>query len=242
MLLSRASSVFGTMIQQDNFMEGAAAQVTIKDFSATAVEAFLRFLHFGALKEGIATILEVGMLADKYAVNKLHRLCVQVAREALTPRTACTIYQYADRFQHVDLRRHALQVILQHPKEALEERPSLSFRLVREILASKALCIDGPELTELISEWTACATKVARRVQCLFEAYATNQQPCLRQATEDALYYLKGRNAKFGPATHAAVFIEGSSKSARELLEIAHNVSLLELGSSRQIVWMLPFV
>ena len=90
-VLGKASPVFGAMIKQDNFVEGATSEVTITDFSAAAVEAFLRFLHFGEMDGSIATIMEVGRLADKYAVSRLHKLCSQVAGGMLWPHTACTL-------------------------------------------------------------------------------------------------------------------------------------------------------
>eukprot|EP00439_Symbiodinium_sp_Y106_P052475 s722_g7.t1 len=57
-LLSQWSKVFHTMTTSTSFREKAAAEVVIQDFSATTVEAFLRFLYSGVLRGSLATTVE----------------------------------------------------------------------------------------------------------------------------------------------------------------------------------------
>ena len=129
-VLGTASPVFEQMVKQGHFLEGTEAQVTITDFSSAAVEAFLLFLHFGSVDGSLATVLELGVLADKYAVGRLHRLCTSTVLDELMPWTACVIFDLADRFHNVDLRNHSLTLILTEPIDSLKQRPCLSPKLV----------------------------------------------------------------------------------------------------------------
>ncbi|CAE7669776.1 bath-40, partial [Symbiodinium pilosum] len=131
-LMCQWSKVFHAMIHSEAFKEKAAAEVIIQDFSATTVEAFLRFLYSGVLRGSLATAVEVGMLADKYQVDKLHSLCKLAVQKQLRPDTACELLQLADRCQNADLRLQALEKILIHPKEALKARPAICPELLDE--------------------------------------------------------------------------------------------------------------
>ena len=98
LLLRRWSEVFANMMSHEQFMEGSKAEVVIKDFSASAVEAFLRFLYSGTLSANLATLIEVGVIADKYQVQSLCASCLGAARDKLASETACEIFECADRF------------------------------------------------------------------------------------------------------------------------------------------------
>ncbi|CAE7944557.1 bath-40, partial [Symbiodinium sp. KB8] len=65
-LLAKWSKVFDTMISSGNFSESHRAEVVINDFSVEAVECFLRFMYSGVVKGSLLTVVEVGVLADKY--------------------------------------------------------------------------------------------------------------------------------------------------------------------------------
>ena len=152
-LLMKWSDVFANMITHGEFIEGSKGEVVVKDFSSTAVEAFLRFLYSGTLLASLPTLIEVGVIADKYQVQPLYASCLGTVRDRLTSYTACEIFECADRF-HLedrshdsvcvhsvylsqrflparfsplkDLRRKAKEEILIEPREALPRRTSLS--------------------------------------------------------------------------------------------------------------------
>ena len=249
-LLSRASPVFKAMNSQENFVEGAASQVTISDFSVPAVEAFLRFLHFGEISEDIALILEVRLLADKYAINTLQELCKKIAGSVeLKPPTTCRIFKLADRFHHQELKSRALHAILTKPRQVLKARPPLGIRLVQEVLETQALCIDGEGLLSLIYGWPMASTPGEESVQRLLLKYARGEvQGYLRQATNDALYALRQKGPHpFGHASHVTVLTELAGKKPADdpsLYAIAHNFSGMRALPIEDgwIVWMLPFV
>ena len=152
-LLTKWSKVFDKMINSNSFAESAQAQMVIKDFSAAAVEAFLRFLYSGVVEGSIPTLVEVGTLADKYQVDKLSALCFRAVQNKLQPEVACELFACADRFQVADLRRQALEQILIYPKEALKTRPVLNPRLLNEVLDSPLLCIEDADLMSILQGW-----------------------------------------------------------------------------------------
>ncbi|CAE7412296.1 unnamed protein product [Symbiodinium natans] len=250
-VLGTASPVFEQMVKQGHFLEGTEAQVTITDFSSAAVEAFLLFLHFGSVDGSLATVLELGVLADKYAVGRLHRLCTSTVLDELMPWTACVIFDLADRFHNVDLRNHSLTLILTEPIDSLKQRPCLSPKLVEEIVASDALCIGGDHLQELVTGWDAASTEEDKEVQRLFEAYAAaGARSHRREATGDALFELKERY--WGEGRQVAVLLGPRDKDWSHALgepgfleALAHNDNFHTysiLIEECWIVWMMPFV
>ncbi|CAE7246382.1 bath-40 [Symbiodinium necroappetens] len=152
-LLAQWSPVFETMISSDNYSESKESQVVIEDFSANAVETFLRFLYCGIVAGSAGGLVEVSALADKYQVKALHALCMPLIREALTPVTACEILASAQRFHMDDLRTEALDVILAEPREALQKRPPLRPELLEEILGSGLLCTEAEALRNIVRSW-----------------------------------------------------------------------------------------
>ena len=152
-LLAQWSPVFEKMVGSDNYAESQQSQVVIQDFSAGAVEIFLRFLYSGSVGGSITALVEVAAIADKYQVEALHPLCLRLVRAALKPELACEVFAIADRFQVAEMRAEALDVIFTHPKEALGERPELRPELLEEILGSNLLCIAEDELKEILQSW-----------------------------------------------------------------------------------------
>ena len=75
-----------------------------KDFSASAVEKFLRFMYSGSVEGSVTTMMEVAAMADKYQVDALQSLCLPLVRQALKPELAGEIFAAADRFHMDDLR------------------------------------------------------------------------------------------------------------------------------------------
>ncbi|CAE7598512.1 bath-42 [Symbiodinium natans] len=154
-LLSKWSPIFDKMISSPNFCEASEKQVVIGDFSADAVETFLRFLYSGTVEGSLATLVEVAAMADKYQVDELLVLCTEVLQEQLTkqPELACELFACADRFQVANLRLEALEQIWIHAREALRTRPNLSLRLLDEVLNLDLLCADTEEIRELLISW-----------------------------------------------------------------------------------------
>ena len=103
-LLAQWSPVFGKMVGSDNYAESQRAEVVIQDFSASAVETFLRFMYSGSVEGSVTAVMEVAAMADKYQVDALQSLCLPRVRKALKPELACEIFAAADRFQMDDLR------------------------------------------------------------------------------------------------------------------------------------------
>ncbi|CAE7517499.1 unnamed protein product [Symbiodinium microadriaticum] len=250
-VLGTASPVFENMVKQDNFVEGAKSQVTITDFSSAAVEAFLRFLHFGTVEGSLATVLELGVLADKYAVSKLHRLCTGTVQDELVPTTACAIFELADRFHNMDLRRCSLDMILTEPAMTMKKRPGLSPQLVEEIVGSEALCISSEDLQDLICNWDEASSEEEREVQRLLQAYAEGPATTHRRvASGDALFELK--ESYWGHGRQIALLLgppetDWSDAVAEPgfLEALAHNDNFHTYSIAIQdgwIVWMMPFV
>mmetsp|Transcript_45749 Transcript_45749/g.102451 ORF Transcript_45749/g.102451 Transcript_45749/m.102451 type:complete len:417 (+) Transcript_45749:38-1288(+) len=250
-LLMTASPVFDRMIRDRSFSESVNGRVVINDFSTTAVEAFLRLLHAGSTEGGPAIFLEVSMLADKYAVEKIQRLAGKAAAEALKPETACHLFQVADRFHHASLRRAALEAILTCPFLALQSRPALPARLVREVLACEALCIDLRNLKALVEGWEPPADGEEQAVQNLFETYLDGTRWKFgRTFTKDILESLsKTETTEFFLGFHVNVILGPADKNWRATSSNQHKI-LTTLATGRLakaplsqdgwIAWMLP--
>ncbi|CAE7821349.1 bath-40 [Symbiodinium sp. CCMP2592] len=152
-LLTQWSPVFEKMIGSDNYTESQKAKVVIQDFSASAVEIFLRFLYSGSVGGSVTALVEVAAMADKYQVKKLHALCLRIVRKALKPEVACEIFDSANKFQFRSLRMGALDLIFTQPAEALKERPALRPELLEEILDSGLLCMSEDDLKKTLQSW-----------------------------------------------------------------------------------------
>ena len=154
-VLSAWSDVLETMVSQ-NFLEGIRGEVVIRDFSARAVGAFLRFLYAGVVEEeSLVAVVEVAAIADKYGVSKLCFLCEDHVVKSLSPEDACEFLALADRYSLDDLRQSCLDHILVAPKKALRSWPSIEASLLQEVLTSSLLCLDDKELFELFLAWGA---------------------------------------------------------------------------------------
>ncbi|CAE7269090.1 bath-40 [Symbiodinium sp. CCMP2456] len=152
-LLAQWSPVFEKMVGSDSYAESQRAEVVIQDFSAGAVELFLRFMYSGSIGGSIAVVVEVAALADKYQVKALHASCLQIVRDALKPDIACEVLASADRLHVDDLRAAAFDLILMKPEAALKERPSLRPELLEEILGSGLLCVSAEVLRKTLRSW-----------------------------------------------------------------------------------------
>ena len=152
-LLTVRSPVFQSMTTREEFEECREGQVVIRDFSANAVEAFLRFLYCGRLNASVGILMEVAALADKYQVHSLHSQCIGAIREDLTPKKACEVFALADKFREAGLRTKALELMCEYPEKALRTRPSVSPELLQRILSWCSLCLEESTLQSLLQSW-----------------------------------------------------------------------------------------
>ena len=102
-LLAQWSPVFEKMVRPDYYAESQKSEVVITDFSAGAVEMFLRFLYSGSIEGSVVAMVEVAAIADKYQVKELHYFCLHLVRQALKPELACEVFAAADRLHMGDL-------------------------------------------------------------------------------------------------------------------------------------------
>ncbi|CAE7689820.1 bath-42, partial [Symbiodinium sp. CCMP2456] len=235
-LLARWSPVFERMVGSDNCVESQRAEVVIEDFSACAVEIFLRFLYSGSVRGSIAALVEVAAIADKYQVEALPPLCLRLVRKALTPEVACEVFAIADCFHVAQMRAEALDCIFTNPEEALKERPALRMELLEEILGSGLLCISGDVLKEMLRRWgTDDTDSLASMVNVRTQG----------EHTSDVLHALWERYIKAGRkglfvGSWVAVILEPGAAFPRENLEgLASNSLRLTLRKG-WLQWRLP--
>ena len=152
-LLAQWSPVFERMVGSENYAESQRAEVVIRDFSASAVELFLRFFYSGSVAGSIPVLVEVAAMADKYQVEALQSSCLHLVRQTMKPGAACVVLASADRFHMDDLRAEALDLIFTQPAEALKERPALRPELLEEILDSVLLCMSEDDLKKTLQTW-----------------------------------------------------------------------------------------
>lgn len=237
------------------------AQVVIEDFSAAAVEIFLRFFYSGVVEGPLTTLVEVGKMADKYQVDQLHTLCTQAVRKMMKPEVACELFACADRLEVPSLRREALEQIWIHPKAALKIRPNLRPRLLEEILDSPLLCVDDDDLVSLLNSWghgkkrkaAAAATTEQDELQPIIDSRVAElraQKPRKsRQHSVDVLqtlwclYEEDGSRGTF--LGYWVTIIPGQLKGPfahddlSALRDYASNSTCLCLGKG-WLIWMLP--
>eukprot|EP00420_Gonyaulax_spinifera_P024925 CAMPEP_0197889626 /NCGR_PEP_ID=MMETSP1439-20131203/24436_1 /TAXON_ID=66791 /ORGANISM="Gonyaulax spinifera, Strain CCMP409" /LENGTH=435 /DNA_ID=CAMNT_0043509611 /DNA_START=83 /DNA_END=1390 /DNA_ORIENTATION=- len=151
-LLSSWSDVFRAMFTHD-CSERQSMQVTITDFSASAVEAFLTYLHSELLYAGSANLIEIGALADKYAVQELQEVCIKRFEKELTPENACACLLVADNLNAETIKARCLELIFRSPQEALAKGFVLNEKLRDDILSSTMLCMGDNAIVLMLLEW-----------------------------------------------------------------------------------------
>ena len=196
------------------------SQVVIQDFSASAIEIFLRFLYSGSVGGSIAALVEVAAIAEKYQVEALSPLCLHLVRKALTPEVACEVFALADGFHVPQMRAEALDLVFANPEEALKERPALQAELLEEILGSGLLCIAEDALKEILRGWGTYDTE---RLESMINVGTESEQ------TSDALYALweryrkAGRKGVFVGSWVAVIREQGEAFSSEDVEGIASN-------------------
>ena len=218
-LLAQWSPVFAKMVGSDSYAESQRAEVVIPDFSASAVEMFLRFMYSGSIVGSITAVVEVAALADKYQVKILHVSCLHIVRETITPDMACEVLASADRF-HVD------------------ECPSLRPELLKEILGSGQLCISAEGLRKTIRSW---GRKDCDSLESIIDIRAQNVH------TTDALFTLWNRHRMAGKkGIFVGCWVvpivgpeQGEDFSAEDLRSTAENDGPFTLRKG-WVQWSLP--
>lgn len=139
--------------------------LVIEDFSASAVEALLRFLCSVVVEAKSETLVEVGGLADKYNIPRLQQLCTQGLEKELAIENACELFQVADRIGAAQIRKKCFDFILIKPKQALLKACMLSPDLLDEVLSSSLFSIRDGYLLAVILEWGS--GQVAKNINVL---------------------------------------------------------------------------
>ena len=137
-LLAAWSDVFAAMLRPE-WLEAAHGTIEIIDFSASAVESFLRFLYSGTLNipnDEPTVFVEVTALADKYAVVRLRELCVSHFVKLLKPQNSCEVLRGIDSCGLAlwdDLRERCLEMIRRRAKDALPRAIVLTMEEMEEV-------------------------------------------------------------------------------------------------------------
>lgn len=162
-LLCSWSDVFAAMFTHD-CKEKSDKVIEISDFSAPAVSAFLRFLYSGNLQVDPANLIEVGALADKYAVASLQEMCDKRVADALKPQTACEMLEASDRLGSPSLRESCLKCVCMDPSVALKTGFILNPSLLEEVLGTHTLCINDLGMATVLLEWASNPAAKARGI------------------------------------------------------------------------------
>ncbi|CAE7320384.1 unnamed protein product, partial [Symbiodinium sp. CCMP2456] len=82
-LLAAWSETFAAMASHD-CLERTSRRLTVKDFSASAVDLALQFIYTGECDAEDELLVEVAAFADKYGIVPLLKECIQRCEAALT--------------------------------------------------------------------------------------------------------------------------------------------------------------
>ena len=238
-LLAQWSPVFRKMVGPDNYTESQKAEVIITDFSARAVEIFLRFMYSGSVGGSVTVIVEVAAMADKYQVEALHSLCLQLVRQVLKPKLACKVFATADLFHVASMRTEALDLIFTNPEEALKERPALRPELLEEILISGLLCTSEDAMRQILQGW-------GEKDSACFEPILSI--PTRNEHSDDVLATLwdrYGRSGRKGAFLGCWVVVildleQGLETNSEELDMMAANQWYSRVRKGRWVQWLLP--
>ncbi|CAE7022553.1 mel-26 [Symbiodinium natans] len=234
-LLAQRSPVFESMTSREEFEECRQAQVVIRDFSAKAVEAFLRFLYCGRLETSVGTLVEVAAIADKCQVPSLHSQCMEAVRENLTPEQACEVFASADKFRVAALRVEALEMICAEPEKALRRRPSVRPEMLETILSLCSLCTQKSTFRSLLRGWDKAGEELP------MPAVSEAVQPGTFRT--DVLYDLWDRYDRSGKqgsfVGYWVVVVLGPGQAGMDLEKLARN-NCYNMYQKGWVMWMLP--
>ncbi|KAH0561621.1 hypothetical protein KQX54_018126 [Cotesia glomerata] len=139
-VLAAHSEVFSKMLQS-KMKEAKDGEINIKDLDPEVIFEVLHYCYKGTTKASydFLTALQVLEVADIYQFIKLKKICEVTLGDKMFIGNALKIIDAADDYNAVDLRRKAIQFIVQHRKKLLAsgEFKELFFRkheLVYEIV------------------------------------------------------------------------------------------------------------
>ena len=120
-------------------MESRASQIPIYDTKAETFLSLLEYLYTDDTDISIYNAMDLFQLADRFAVDRLKRLCENVMLNALCIENAAYLLNAADMFHANGLRERCLVFILNHFDEitktpSFEEVGRTNIDLVFEIL------------------------------------------------------------------------------------------------------------
>lgn len=151
-LLAAWSETFAAMASHD-CLERTSRRLTVKDFSASAVDLALQFIYTGECDAEDELLVEVAAFADKYGIAPLLKECIQRCEAALTEESVFGMFAAADRMKLASVKEPCLGFITGHPKEMLPILYLLDGKLLAEVLARPELPITDFELAKLLLSW-----------------------------------------------------------------------------------------
>jgi hypothetical protein len=134
-VLAARSPVFRAMFS-GGLAEAQGYEVNITDFTADAVQAFVRFLYSDLCSDAALQDCanELLAMADKYQVPALSILCERYLAYSLRPESAIGVLKLADAHNVPQLKALALSYLVGNPGRTAEHAQELSAELVRDLL------------------------------------------------------------------------------------------------------------
>jgi speckle-type POZ protein len=138
-MLAARSPVFCAMFH-GGMAESQGSEVRIEDFSASVVEAFVRFLYTDWCDYDVLQLCGKDLLAiaDKYQVPALLELCESELISSLRPEDAVSLLKLADSHNAARLRARALEYIVDNAERTAQYAQELSPELMQDLLFAVA--------------------------------------------------------------------------------------------------------
>lgn len=169
-LLEQWSDVFAAMFRSE-FKENSRSELEIQDFSAEAVEAFLRFMYSGMVVLRNEVLVEVKALADKYDIPQLRSMCALQIQKAITNENLFAFLSLAHRHGCSTTKNKCLDKILYEPETSLKNASKLPRCLLDEILTSPLLAVTDDQLVNIFIGWAQYKSMSSAEVVTLVKSH-----------------------------------------------------------------------
>jgi hypothetical protein len=138
-VLAARSPVFRAMFSGE-MVEARSTEVMIDDFSAAAVQAFVRFLYSDQCSRAVLEDCaeELLPMADKYQVPALMVLCESYLATKLSPNNVVSTLKLADAHNAAQLKARALSYIIDNAASTAKHAQELSADLLMDLLHALA--------------------------------------------------------------------------------------------------------